>query len=221
MGLFFKIFPAAVARMERSEIRDGRSRGSRIALRGLRSPLGRSFGESMTAHLNVVTIGVTDFARSVRFYSGSRFRAPHEGDRRRDRVLRCRRADPLVVPLGQAGRRMRRSRSSRGRRRFAASRLRRCAAPTRTWTPLMSRALAAGATLLKHAHEDGVRRLFGLFRRSGRPRLGGRARAGLRVHRRRARDLAGLSASGAASTRALQPAARPSLGRRLGGGAWI
>ena len=136
--------------------------------------------------LTVVTLGVTDMKASIRFYEALGFarRAKATGEQvaffdAGSAVLALYPWDKLAEdatlwdkPRPQAFRGM-----------------------TLAWnrsTPAevdeaMAHALSAGAQLLKQPHEDVLRRLFGLFHRSGRPSLGGRLRAGCRRAARRPR----------------------------------
>ena len=109
-----------------------------------------------------MTLGVTDFARSVRFYQDLGFerRMKATGDE-----IAFFDAGGMILSLfrwDDAGRGRAAFRPSRGRRRFAASRWRRCAAPTRRRRADVE-ALAAGATLLKHAQKTAFGGYSGYF----------------------------------------------------------
>ena len=116
----------------------------------------------MTAHLNVVTIGVTDFGRSVRFYSDLGFerRMKATGDEiaffdAGGLILSLFRWDMLaadaqvpVEPRPQA---------------FRGITLAQMCRTDADVDAAMSRALAAGATLLKHAHKTAFGGYSGYF----------------------------------------------------------
>jgi hypothetical protein len=82
---------------------------------------------------------------------GPRLRAPHEGDRRPDRVLRRRADDHRAVPLGRtrADARL----PVEPRQAFRGITLAQMCRTDKCVDALMTRALAAGATLLKHAQK--------------------------------------------------------------------
>jgi catechol 2,3-dioxygenase-like lactoylglutathione lyase family enzyme len=137
--------------------------------------------------LNVVTLGVIDFARSVAFYQNlgfaRRFKATGDeiaffdggGWCCRCFAGTCSAEDAQVAaePRPQA---------------FRGMTLAQLCQTDAEVDALMAKAIRRRCHLAESRAEDIVRRLFGLFRRSQRPHLGGGAGAGICLHGGWARD---------------------------------